>query len=69
MNPWRTELSLLGFGGSSRRPPSLALQREVVSTACAGRCRVVFQHLPLTHSAEESSHHIVPNASQSKEPG
>lgn len=41
----------------------------MVSTAHAGRCWVVLQHLPLTHATEESSCCIVPNTIQSEEPG
>lgn len=62
MNEWRAGLSLLGFGGSSWRLPSLVLRREVVSAARAGRCWVAFQHLPLTHTTEESGCRIVPDA-------
>lgn len=62
VNLCRAGLSLSGFGGSSWRPPSLALGSEVVSAACAGRCWVIFQHLPLTHGTEDSCCHIVSNA-------
>lgn len=68
MNLWKAGLSLPGFGGSSWRSPSLALPMEVVSAAHAGRCWVVFQHLPLTHGTEQSTRRIVPHAIRSKGP-
>lgn len=43
------------------QPPSLTLGSEVISAACAGKCWVIFQHLPLTHGTEDSCCHVVPN--------